>query len=120
MKAFWSDQSTNVNVSSAQARPVILNEALDIWADLSGMEGNFFGLIDDRGRVMQLYFDDGIPNHVDDASDLKIVWAEFPIAERKGSLGVTITCGEASAWIKQVFEHGADPQKFSGLKFESW
>ncbi len=87
---------------------------------MNGTTGNFFGLIDDQDRTMQLYFEESIPDDVEDARHLRIVLLDFPIPQRKGSFSRLCTIGEASDLIKHVFTVGADPDKFSGLTFSPW
>jgi hypothetical protein len=79
--------------------------------------GNFLGLIDDSGNTIQFYFDEGIPDHVDDASHLRIVLIDFPQPANKGSYAAHMTIGEL---IKKAFEVGADYRKFGGLTFMAW
>jgi hypothetical protein len=59
------------------AEKVTLNEARLVWSDEArGMKG--IGLIDDQGRTIQFYFDEEIPDHVDDARHLRMVLMDFP------------------------------------------
>lgn len=100
---------------------VDLTEAERIWFDeIRGAQGNFLGLIDHRGNTIQFYFDAGIPDHVDDAGHLKIVYLDFPQAERKGSYARHVTIREVFDLIKQAFEVGADYRQFGSLTFEPW
>lgn len=119
MKAFWND--CGVEVTSDQAGEVNLREAGLIWSDeVRGVEGNFFGLIDDRGRTIQFYFEADIPEDLDDASHLEIVLMDFPQPERHGSYGRRVTIGEVHELIKTAFRVGADPSCFGELMFRAW
>ncbi|MFO0803075.1 MAG: hypothetical protein U0791_08150 [Gemmataceae bacterium] len=89
-----------------------------IWSDeIRGMEGNFLGLIDDEGRVIQFYFDADIPDDVDDAHHLKIVLMDFPQGNRKGSFNTHVTVGEVHGLIEKAFKAGADHRQFGELTF---
>ncbi|MDX2089522.1 MAG: hypothetical protein SFX73_16835 [Kofleriaceae bacterium] len=118
MKVFWQDGKTGVHADDATE--MTRTQALDRWADLRGKHGNFFGLIDDQDRVLQFYFDESIPDDVDDASHLRIVRAEIPVPARKGSLGMQVTIAEARELIDRCFGSGADPEAFSQFTFEAW
>lgn len=118
MKAFWQDGKRGVDADNAKV--MTRTQALDAWADLRGLRGNFFGLIDDQERTLQFYFDASIPDDVDDASHLRIVRAEVPDPTRKGSWGTQVTIAEASALIEQVFRTGADPAAFPQFSFDGW
>lgn len=118
MKAFWQDGKRHVDANDA--REMTRAQALDAWADMRGMRGNFLGLVDDQDRTLQFYFDAGIPDGVDDARHLRIVRADIPVPERKGSLAATVTIDEASRLIERVFVSGADPAAFPELAFEPW
>lgn len=84
------------------------------------MKGNFFGLIDDQDRTFQLYFVDGIPDHVEDARHEEILELDFPVVERKGSLSRVIKLGEADGMIQRAFQVGADPAHFEPLTVSAW
>jgi len=118
MKAYWQD--CEYVVESSHPQQMTLVEALDRWADGSGAEGNFFGLIDADDNSMQFYFEDSIPDGVDDASHLEIVLVDFPQPALGGSYQKTISIGESSNWIKRGFELGLDFQKHGGLEFVKW
>lgn len=119
MKAFWND--CGEGLSSDSAKEVGLKEADLIWSDeVHGVEGNFFGLIDDQGNTIQFYFDDGIPDHIEDARHLAIVLMDFPIPERKGSFSARVTIGEVHSLIEKAFKEGADYRKFGKVNFASW
>jgi hypothetical protein len=106
--------------TAEEAREVDVQAARDAWADLRGKRGNFFGLIDGLDRTFQLYFDESIPNGVDDASHLEIVSVDFPVAAKRGSFQRKVSIGEASELIAKAFEVGADPDQFAPLEFVSW
>jgi hypothetical protein len=119
MKAFWNDCGRGTTSDSAEE--VDLKEAGRIWSDeVRGVEGNFLGLIDDQGNTIQFYFDEGIPDYVDDASHLKIVLMDFPQPEKKGSYAAHVTNGEVQGLIEKAFEVGADYRKFGGVRFMAW
>ncbi len=79
MKAYWDD--CGQGPSSDSPVDVNLIQAQNIWSDARGVKGNFFGLIDAEGRTIQFYYDDGIPDHIEDARHLKIVLLVFPVRE---------------------------------------
>ena len=54
MKAYWQDLEDVVE--SSAARDLTLNEALNHWADGRGVQGNFFGLIDEEDYTVQFFF----------------------------------------------------------------
>ena len=118
MKAFWQDGKRGIDANDA--RDMTRTQALDAWADLRGMRGNFFGLVDYQDRTLQFYFEDGIPDGVDDARHLRIVRADIPTPDLKGSYAALVTIGEASQLIERVFATGADPAAFAQLTFEPW
>ena len=118
MKAFWNDCGRGVRSDSAQE--VSLEEAGLIWSDeVRGVKGNFVGLIDDHGKTIQFYFDDSIPDDVDDAGDLRIVCMDFPLPERKGSFSTQVTIDEVHGLIAKAFRIGADYSKFD-VDFSPW
>jgi len=118
MKAYWQD--CEYVVESSHPHTLTLNEALDRWADGSGAEGNFFGLIDSADNTMQFYFEDSIPDGVDDASHLEIVLVDFPQPELGGSYQKLISIDESSKWIQLGFEVGLDYNQHNGLEFVKW
>ena len=118
MKMFYEDGGRGP--TAEEAREVDVRAARDAWADLRGKRGNFFGLIDDQSRTLQLYFDESIPDGVDDASHLEIVTLDFPLAAKRGSLQRKVSIGEASELIAKAFEVGADPERFVPLEFMAW
>jgi hypothetical protein len=119
MRAFWNDSGRGP--SSDSAKEVDLTEAGLIWSDqVRGVQGNFLGLIDDQGRTIQFYFDEGIPDDVDDASHLKIVLMDFPQPNQKGSYAAHVTIGAVHGLIEKAFEVGADYHRFGNLTFMPW
>lgn len=119
MRVFWNDDGRGP--SSDSASEVDLIQAGLIWFDeIRGMEGNFLGLIDDEGRVIQFYFDADIPDDVDDANHLKIVLMDFPQRNRKGSFNAHVTIGEVHSLIEKAFKVGADHRQFGELTFVSY
>jgi len=118
MDAYWQDCEDVVESSHPHA--LTLNEALNRWADISGAEGNFFGLIDVANNTMQFYFEDSIPDEVEDASHLEIVLVDFPQPSLGGSYQKLTSVGESTNWIKRGFELGLDYKKHEGLKFAKW
>ena len=119
MRAFWND--CGVEVASGEAREVDLREAAAIWSDeVRAVEGNFLGLIDDRGRTVQFYFEAGIPDGIDDARHLRIVLMDFPHPERSGSFARRVSIGEVQGLIETAFRRGADHRAFGELTFTAW
>ena len=119
MRVFWNDCGRGPESDSA--KEVDIEEAGLIWSDeVRGVEGNFLGLIDDQGNTIQFYFDAGIPDHVDDASHLRIVLMDFPQPERNGSFARHVTIGEVHELIEKAFKVGADYTKFGDVSFMPW
>ncbi|MFC4256418.1 hypothetical protein GRI97_10175 [Altererythrobacter xixiisoli] len=119
MRAYWDDGDRGV--ASSEAKEVSLAEARLIWSDdVHGVQGHFFGLIDDQDRTIQFYYDAGIPDHVEDARDLPIVWLDFPVPEKRGSYGRMVTVGEVDGLIQTAFAEGLDHRNFGELSFEEW
>jgi hypothetical protein len=119
MKAFWSDCGRGPGSDSA--KEVDLTGAGLIWSDeVRGVQGNFLGLIDDQGRTIQFYFDEDIPDDVDDAGHLKIVLMDFPQPDRKGSYATHVTIAEVHGLIAKAFKVGADHRQFGSLTFVPW
>ncbi|MEH3147153.1 MAG: hypothetical protein PGN34_17785 [Methylobacterium frigidaeris] len=119
MRAFWNDCGTGP--APDEAREVDRREACLIWSDeVRGVEGNFLGLIDDRDRTIQFYYEAGIPDEADDAGHLRIVLMDLPQAARNGSYQRRVAIGEVHRLIEAVFEDGADPHRFGGLFFAAW
>lgn len=118
MKAYWNDCGQGPDSNSPVE--VDLIHAQNIWSDGSGVEGNFFGLIDLEGRTIQFYFTDGIPDHVEDARQPQIVLLDFPVQEKGGSYSKQVSIGEVHELIALAFKVGADPLSFPGLRFSSW
>ena len=119
MRIYWDDCGSGL--ASEQARDIDLRAACLIWPDqVRGAEGNFLGLIDDRDRTVQFYFQSGIPDEIEDARHLPIVMIDFPQPERSGSYGKLVTIGEVHSLIERVFSVGADPLHFGEMTFSSW
>jgi hypothetical protein len=119
MKIFWNDCGRGV--ASSQPKDVDLHQAALIWSDeVRGVKGNFLGLVDEHGRTIQFYFDEGVPDDVDDASYLRIVFMDFPVPEKSGSFGAQVTIGEVHGLIEKAFQVGADHRRFEGVTFSSW
>ena len=118
MKAYWSFSFEVVESDE----PVILTleAALNAWADGSGGEGDFFGLVDSLNRTIQFLFVDSIPDDFEDAGQLSIVLVDFPVPERRGSWSKIVTITESSALIEKAFRVGASFADFEGLEFSSW
>lgn len=119
MKVFWNNCGRGPD--SNAPKEVDRKEATEIWlGKVRGIHKNFFGLVDDAGRTIQFYFDESIPDDVEDASHLRIVYMDFPLPERKGSFGAQVTVGEVQAMIAKAFAVGADHMQFDNLKFNPW
>lgn len=118
MKAYWQDCEDVVESSHPQT--LTQTEALDRWADGSGTEGNFFGLIDSDDNTMQFHFEESIPDDVGDASHLKIVLVDFPQPSLGGSYQKLISIGESGKWIQRGYELGLDYHQYEGLEFVKW
>ena len=118
MKVFWNDQGRGVEAD--KAIDMNLEKASLIWTDeVFGVEGNFYGLIDGNGKVIQFYFSDGIPDHVGDAGHLEIVDVDFPCPEKKGSYVKRIRIKDVHDYIEKAFKVGAD-QHLYDVKFQPW
>jgi hypothetical protein len=118
MKGFWNDCGQGVSPDSAVE--IDLAQVQDLWSDMRGIEGNFFGLIDKEERTLQFYWTDAIPDDIEDARHLDIVLLDFPVPENNGSYSRQVTIGEVHALIATAFEIGADHASFPGLSFASW
>ncbi len=119
MRAFWNDRGRGVD--SQNAKTVDVKEAGLIWSNVvAGVEGNFFGLVDEQGNVVQFYFDEGIPNDIDDAGHLEIVLVDFPQPQMNGSYATHVRIREVHGLIEKAFREGADFRKFDGLRFIPW
>jgi hypothetical protein len=118
MKVFWNDCGRGPGSDAAEE--LTLEQADLIWSDGRGVEGNFFGLIDDEGRTIQFYFTAGIPDDVEDATHLEIVLMDFPVLEMRGSYTAQVTIGKVHGLIEKVFNVGADHRKFDGVAFAPW
>ena len=118
MNAYWQDLEGVVH--STHPRTLTLTEALNQWADGRGAEGNFFGLIDSEDNTIQFYFEDSIPDDVDDAGHLRIVTVDFPKPALRGSFQKLVTIYESSELIKRAYEHGAQHENFENLSFCKW
>jgi hypothetical protein len=119
MKAYWNDGGSGPAPDAAEE--VNLQRARLIWSDeVRGMPGNFFGLIDEHNRTVQFYFDDGIPDEVEDASHLRIVLLDFPRPDLSGSFTRQIAIGEVDPLIETAFRVGLDHDYFGDLEFVSW
>jgi hypothetical protein len=119
LRAFWNDQGKGPDPGSAQK--VSLREAGEIWTDVRGVEGNFFGLIDDSENTIQFLFEESIPDDVDDAGHLKIVVMDFPKPEKNGSYATLVTISEVHGLIEKAFNEGVDHRKCGKrVRFSSW
>ena len=119
MQIFWNDSGRGPAGDSPIE--VDLEEARRIWLDeVRGAEGNYLGLIDDQDRTIQFRFDEGIPDHVDDAAYLRIVSVDFPQERLGGSYAAQVELREVEALMERAFEVGADFQCYAGLTFQLW
>jgi hypothetical protein len=80
---------------------------------------NFLGLIDDQHRTIQCYFDEGIPDHVDDARHLRIVLMNSPQPAQKRSYMRHVTIGEVLGLIEKAFNVGANYREFGNVYFQA-
>jgi hypothetical protein len=118
MRVFWNDSGKGPAPDGAE--PADLERAKALWRDaVRGVEDNFLGLIDDDGRTIQFYVDEGIPESTDDASQLAIVDMDLPIPERRGSYVARVRLGDVEALIEKAFRVGADPRQFI-VEFQPW
>src|SRR5262245_32104773 len=119
MKVYWNDGGRGPEFDAPVE--VTFEEADRIWTDeVRGMHGNFLGLIDDQDRTIQFHFEEGIADHVDDASHLRTVLMDFPQPERRGSYAHKVTIGEVRKLIEKAFRVGADYTQFGSLEFVPW
>ncbi len=117
IRAFWS--SAGQGPGSASPVVVTLEAAQLVFSDeISGIKGNFLGLIDQRNDTIQFRYHGTISDDVDDARYLVLV--DFPVKARQGSYTKEVTIGEVPAMIALVFAKGASHQLFGDLHFESW
>ncbi len=82
-------------------------------------KGQLFGLIDDKDRTIQFYFDEDISSHVEDTSHLRIV-SLISRSRPEWSYGKQVSIGEVNALISRAFKVGADHRQFEGLTFTPW
>src|SRR5689334_8279088 len=101
MKAFWNDCG-RVPEENEPVEVDLHGAGLIRSDEVRGVAGNFFGLVDDAGRTVQFYFENGIPDHVDEARHLRIVLMDFPQPERKGSYSALVTIGEVHELIERA------------------
>ncbi len=119
LKVFWNDCGRGVEARSPQTCG--LEEAWNIWSDeVRGIQGNFLGLVDPRGNVVQFYFEASIPNSVDDAEHLRIVRLDCPVPAERGSYVRPATIGEVARIIEQVYTVGAIDPRSLDTKFDPW
>lgn len=118
LKAFWDD--CGKGPSADAPKRLTRDEASDTWSDSRGVEGNFFGLIDDEGRTVQFMMAESIPNGVDDAGHLAIVDLDMPNPKMRGSYSRRVTIDEVHELIGKTFEVGADHEHFGALTFSKW
>lgn len=118
MRAFWDDCGRGVAGDDAQ--DVDLEGARRLWSDLSGVRGNFLGLIDGEGRTIQFCFTDDVPDDREDARALAIVLADIPDVGRGGSYAAQVRVGDVHRLIERAFGQGADHRRFAELAFAPW
>jgi hypothetical protein len=120
LKAFWNDCGRGRDAEAARA--VDLAEAGRIWSGkVRGVEGNFFGLVDEAGNTIQFRFEADIPDDVGDAGHLRIVRMDFPKPDRNGSYAAVVAVGQVHGLIEKAFRDGVDYRKFGRrLRFEPW
>ncbi len=118
MKAYWND----CGEGPASESPVEFNlaQAQRTWSDGRGVEGNYFGLIDNLDNTIQFFFNAGIPDDVEDAGHLKIVLLDFPVLKERGSYSKLVTIDEVNDLIAMAFKIGASHRSFDGLSFSAW
>lgn len=119
MKVFWNDCGREVPFDAPEEAD--LESARRIWSDeVSGIEGNFLGLIDDQDRTIQFCFVESIPDDADDVGDLKIVLMDFPVPAKKGSYSTHVRIKDVPALLAKAFKFNADHRKFGDVEFTPW
>lgn len=119
MRVFWNADGNGIESQSAIG--LKLAEAKAVWSDdLTGIKGDFIGLIDDNGRTIQFYFDEDAPLRSDDASSRAIIRLDFPVVEKGGSCGMHVAVRDVEGLIEKAFVVGADYRQYDGVSFESW
>jgi len=105
MKIFFSDSETGARRDAYEAD---LDEAIDVFYELSDLKGSFFGLVNDSGKIVQFAWMDN------DKWTINI-----PLPERLGALhkfGDYETCQQV---IIDYF-NGISPELLDGLEFEEF
>lgn len=105
MKVFFSDAETGAHRDDYEAN---LDEAINVFYELSDTEGSFMGLVNHIGKIVQFAWTD------DDKWTINI-----PLPERGGALykhGDYETCQQ----VIIDYYNGKSPELLNGLKFEAF
>jgi hypothetical protein len=103
--------------SAGNWRPVLLSrsrphystrrESCTLNASTRGVEGSFFGLVDDQGHTIRFSFE-GVADPLMMAAKLRIALINFPQPQMKGSYEEWATIREVHGLIEKAFEDSAD------------
>ena len=119
MKIFWNGSGDGPEADDA--KEANLQEAMRVWSDeMTGVEGDFLGLVDGQDRTIQFIYDEDVPEDADDVNDLAIITMDFPRPEKQGSYTARVTIGAVGELIGKAFKAGADPGQFDDVEFVAW
>lgn len=106
-KAFYSCNSTEERVDSADAYDIDLKWAANIVVDILRDEGDFFGLTDGAGTTLQFM------------RESESVWMEIPSPADRGSYGAHIAITDVRPTIVALPDL-LDPKQLTNLDFQAW
>ena len=120
VKVFWYDSYRDKGVDSEDAEEMTLDEACLVWSDqVPGIQGSFFGLIDETGQALQFYVAKSLPDHVGDTGHLENLDLDIPCPKLSGSFSARIKYLDVYPIINRVYEKGIDYRDYD-VSFSNW
>jgi hypothetical protein len=109
MKYFLYDSETGESISSSEAQPTSLLQALAIFSRLEFDNDTFFGLTRNDGRILQFAGE----------NDGQILLVDMPMVTKNGSLQLR-TVQEAGQELIQEFFEGKSLEETHKFEFYKW
>lgn len=108
MKIFFSDYEIGEHIDGEEAIIVSHEDILSKFDEISDLEENFFGIIDNSNITIQFYWEE-------DGS----ISIDIPIPQKKGSLTKKSNHEECRKIIENI-DRKIDISAINGLHFQKW
>ncbi len=108
VRVFYTCYSTGESVDSSSPYETDFDTMVSMAQQLLRAEGDFFGIVDERGRTLQFM--------VQGEGE---IWMEIPVPAEGGSYGRLLAVPDLEHTLLSV-QHPLDPSGIDGLQFEAW